>query len=174
MLRLVESNTMQDGAAILWRENQSVNENAAATEAAAAQTVEATEAAAQIAPSVTAREPQLHDGSEGRQLVPAVIMRGHSGGNAWRLAVHEFSSRGGSSGGGSSSNSSSGGSSDKQSSAATGSRHGEQEIDRPELTLMATGGNDGTCKLWDLEFEGGCERRQLRGKRWDEQLRATR
>lgn len=108
-------------------------------------------------PSATARRTQLHGQREGGQLVPVATMRGHSGVNTWRLAVHEFDSRRGA--GGSSCD-------ELNSAAATEKRREERGRDRRGLTLMATGGNDGTCKLWDLEFEGACETRHRWEKRW--------
>lgn len=83
--------------------------------------------------------------------MPAALMRGHSGAGVWRLAVHELASR--------------------PTAAISEEKYcrvalGESEIGRPRqdstlgLALMATGGNDGACKLWDLGFEAACERRQ--------------
>lgn len=139
-LRLVEKNNTQDGATFLWREKQDIDAAAAVTaEAAAARTASTKSSAARTPISVTPPQARLHGRGEGGQLVPVANMRGHSGVNTWRLAVHEFESRSGGCGSSSSSSSSD---------------------DRRVLTLLATGGNDGTCKLWDLEFEGACERRQ--------------
>lgn len=53
----------------------------------------------------------------------------------------------------------------RQNFAAGDSTHEERGNDWWGLTLMATGGNDGVCKLWDLEFERTFERRQISGER---------
>lgn len=155
LLRRIEPKKIQDGAAIIWRDPRSVNDAAdTAAEAAAAPTASTTKTPPR--PSATTEKPHLHDRREGGQLIPVATMRGHSGVNTWRLAVHEFDSRSSSS------------SSDELSTAdATDSKREEQESGWRGLTLMATGGNDGTCKFWDLEFEGACERRHRWEKRWD-------
>eukprot|EP00903_Cladosiphon_okamuranus_P013793 g12836.t3 len=135
----------EDGAAIVWRESNSDKDAAdTAAEAAAAQTVSTTQALPTRIPP-TALD---HGRQEGGQLVPVATMRGHSGVNTWRLALHEFDFCDGAS-----------------SADAPETRREERDSDRWGLTLMATGGNDGTCKLWDLGFEWACDRRQRWGKR---------
>eukprot|EP00752_Nemacystus_decipiens_P003736 g3442.t1 len=148
----------EDGAAILWGENQSVDKAAHTTvkdaTAGASSTTEAPPAT--TTPSATAQNAQLHGRRDGGQLVPVATMRGHSGINTWRLAVYEFGSR----------NAGVSSVCDEHSfAAAIESRREERGNDRRWFTLMATGGNDGTCKLWDLDFERTCERRQPWEKR---------
>lgn len=124
---------MQDGTAILWRECLA-HESAATPDTTAGPTTPAV-----AAPKVS--------GGRGGQLVPAAIMRGHSGAHVWRLAVHEFDPRP------VDVNSRSGGSC----GAPTGGGTCSEESPGRGLVLMATGGNDGASKLWDLEFEAACE-----------------
>ncbi|CAN0298303.1 unnamed protein product, partial [Laminaria digitata] len=66
-----------DGTVILWRERLA-HESAASPDTAAGPTTPADTAAPKIS------------GGHGGQLVPAAIMRGHSGAHVWRLAVHEL------------------------------------------------------------------------------------
>lgn len=92
-------------------------------------------------------------------MIPAAIMRGHSGSNVWRLAVHEFVSQ-----------SPIGNSTTCKSSARFG--HGGESDGKVDsvsrrscegtecYVIMATGGNDGASKLWDLGFEATCERKR--------------
>lgn len=168
-LHNVSPNNFQDGAAILWREKCPFHENpteyspgnttVAATQPTPATPAEA--AATTTSTSATSPEPRLDGQREGAQLVPVAFLRGHSGASVWRLTVHEFAplcSRG----------SSSSSNSIRQGFAAGDSTHEERRSDWRGLTLMATGGNDGVCKLWDLGFEATFERRQLLGERYDE------
>lgn len=149
-----EPNNMQDGAAILWREDCPVHENS--TTFVPCNTIAATTRPTPAIPAATAPpEPRFNGQREGGQLVPAAFMRGHSGASVWRLAVQEFASR----------SSSSSSSSIRGSFAAGDSTREERGKNWRGLTLMATGGNDGTCKLWDLGFEATFERRQLWGER---------
>ena len=166
-LRRIAINKIQDGAAILWRENQPVNEAAdTAAEGAGSRTASTTRPLpARMRPPATAQKPQFHNRREGGLLVPVATMQGHSGVNTWRLAVHEFDSRRGG-------NRTSTSSCDEHGSvAATESGRKERDKDWRGLTLLATGGNDGACKLWDLGFAGACERRQRLEKRRDGDLR---
>ena len=139
------SNPRQDGTAILWREGLA-RENAASPGTAAGLKTPAATAAPKVS------------GGHGRQLVPAAIMRGHSGAHVWRLAVHEFGPC----------------SIDHDGSDICGTPTGGGGIAERGpvrgLVLMATGGNDGAAKLWDLEFEAACESANGRESRWEVRL----
>ena len=141
--RLARRNLSQDGSAILWREEHLVRETADA--AATARTAQTTEEATRETGTASVSPPrgQPVSRNEGGQLVQAAVMRGHSGANVWRLATHEFA----------------------PSSSSSDMTHQDEEGNWLGLTLLATGGNDGTCKLWDLDLEGACERRQR--SRWE-------
>lgn len=140
-------NPTQDGTAILWRECLAHESTASPGTAADL-----------ITPAATAA-PKA-SGGHGRQLVPSAIMRGHSGAHVWRLAVHEFGPCSVDH--------------DDRSSGICGTPIGSRAIAERGpgrgLVVMATGGNDGAAKLWDLEFEATCESGNGRESRWEVRL----
>lgn len=137
-------NPTQDGTAILWRECLAHESVTSPDKAAGPKTP-----AAIAAPKVSSEH--------GGQLVPAAIMRGHSGTHVWRLAVHEFDPC---------SIDHEGRSSGSCGAPKDGGAIAEGSPGRG-LVLMATGGNDGAAKLWDLDFEAACETGNVRKSRWE-------
>ncbi|CAM9184864.1 unnamed protein product [Scytosiphon promiscuus] len=127
----------EDGSAILWRQERRHEDSSTARRASVL-----------AVPSPTT-PPEKKRG--GGQLVPAAVLRGHSGASVWRLAVHEDASR-----------STATASNEEGSWTPLGKSGTNRARDDapPGLALMATGGNDGACKLWDVGFEAACERRQ--------------
>lgn len=126
-------NPTQDGAAILWSERPShkiFSKSGLATEASSAAGLPV-------------------DGQHGRYMVPAAIMRGHSGSHVWRLNVHDFTPD---------STDAKHEGSDNVCAGRDGGVSAAKKK-RRAMVLMATGGNDGALKIWDLRFEAACERR---------------
>ncbi|CAM9807927.1 unnamed protein product, partial [Hapterophycus canaliculatus] len=141
-----------DGSAILWREECRANDNSAAAVG--------DKATKKLAFAAPAPRPPPDSNSRGRQLVPAAVLRGHSGASVWRLAVHECTSG----------PTATVGTAEGCSRTALGGSEvvpAGNDATTPGLALVATGGNDGACKLWDLGFEAACERRRpSRGTLW--------
>lgn len=91
---------------------------------------------------------------QGGQLVPIAIMRGHGGSHVWRVAAHYFPPRGDRSERG-----------NPRQKSYRGERWGNDVAGGTwdgirGLALLATGGNDGAIKLWDLDFEAACQTRE--------------
>ena len=141
----------QDGTAILWRECLTHESAANPNTPAGPMTTAAT-----AAPKVR--------GVHGGQLLPAAIMRGYGGAHVWRLAVHEFDPCSIDD--------------DRRNSGSCCAPAGCGTIAERSpgrgLVLMATGGNDGASKLWDLEFEAACESGNGQASRWEAKLGTSR
>ena len=161
---------MQDGTAILWREKRRDFGGDHSAAAVAPYNATAPHVGPPSTPTTptttttttiptptqaTAATPALTTLRQRRpgqqQLVPVATLRGHSGASVWRLAVHDFPPH-------SAAISDFGGGSSAGAIAGRGSGH---ESGRA-LTLLATGGNDAACKLWDLGFEASCEKGGIR------------
>lgn len=131
-------NPTQDGTAILWREcfiKEDLQNPGTAASSA-----------------ITSTEAQAHHDHE-RHLVPVTTLRAHSRSHVWRLAVHE------------STRSLQESKSSKTARNMNGKVNLEGQSKNQGLVLLATGGNDGGIKLWDLGFEAGHERREPSGSR---------
>lgn len=75
-------------------------------------------------------------------LTPKATLRGHSGSHVWRLALHHEGTR-----------------TVEKGLCGDGCREGGSRRNAGGMVLLATGGNDGGCKLWDLAFESAREQR---------------
>lgn len=128
---------LQDGTAILWGEGRPTCDR----RPSGGLGVSAAAAAAEKGITATG-DGDGCDGtrdSGGGQLFPQAIMRGHDGSNVWRLAVHTL---------------------DHGRDVEGGRVSRGACADVSGLTLVATGGNDGAVKLWDLAFEAACQTRR--------------